>query len=230
MRNEEYEGAFELRHARERPDYTSIQVIDKVKTMAGIKPSCARNMPVSWIKLGTRKIFLQRPMYLKSVEPPGLCDGPYLCGKQVLKYGAGKGKRDSADNDREDRRRRRGPQILRWGQVARTNVIGSFTLSKCPQNPQSGENRLKPLVLPILRKSVYCTCLSYLRTDPKIRSETMLDNANIFKWRRAWTASTTWAEIPIHFNGTRLHAFILSYGPDPLIISMHARILRCKGR
>ena len=29
---------------------------------------------------------------MKSVEPPGLCDGPYLCGKQVLKYGAGKGR------------------------------------------------------------------------------------------------------------------------------------------
>ena len=33
--------------------------------------------------------------YLKSVEPPGLCDtarAPYLNGKQVLKCGAGKGR------------------------------------------------------------------------------------------------------------------------------------------
>ena len=204
MRNEEYEGAFELRHARERPDYTSIQVIDNVITGFGVKPQCAWD--IARIQaLDLVRETLPKKTYLKSVEPPGLCDGPYLCGKQVLKYGAGKGKRDSADNDREDRRRRRrrGPQILRWGQVARTNVIGSFTLSKCPQNPQSGENRLKPLVLPILRKSVYCTCLSYRRTDPKIRSETMHDNANILKRRRSWTASTTWAEIPFHFNGAR---------------------------
>lgn len=41
--------------------------------------------------------------------------------KQVLKYTAG---RDSADNDRV--KRRRGPQLLRWGRVARTNVIGGF--------------------------------------------------------------------------------------------------------
>ena len=57
------------------------------------------------------------------------------------------GRRDSADNDREDRRRRkRGPQILRWGQVARTNVIGSFTLSNVPRihkAREGWENRLK---------------------------------------------------------------------------------------
>ena len=44
MRNEEYEGAFELRHARERPDYTSIQVIDiidNIITGFGVKPQCA---------------------------------------------------------------------------------------------------------------------------------------------------------------------------------------------
>ena len=44
MRNEEYEGAFELRHARERPDYTSIQVIDNVITGFGVKPQCAHEI------------------------------------------------------------------------------------------------------------------------------------------------------------------------------------------